>query len=145
MFVKPLTGLRWVTARKRRTKRDWALEVATLVKNIPNAQKIILVCDNLNAHTYGAFYETFPPAEAARLCQLVEIRHTPVHGSRLNISECELSVLTRQYLKNQRFPTLELLQAEIRAWNITRNDQQKPIERQFTTEEARTKLRSIYP
>ena len=145
MFVEPLTGLRWVSARERRTKRDWALEVAALVKNFPNAQKIILVCDNLNTHTYGAFYETLPPAKAARLCQLVEIRHTPVHGSRLNIAECELSVLTRQCLKNRRFPTLELLQEEIRAWNITRNDQQKPVVWQFTTEDARTKLRFIYP
>ncbi len=145
MFVEPLTGLRWVTARERRTKRDWVFEVAMLVKNFPAAQKIILVCDNLNTHTYGAFYETFPPAEAARLCQLIEIRHTPVHGSRLNIAECELSVLTRQCLKNQRFPTLELLQAEIYAWNITRNDRKKTVEWQFTTEDARTKLRSIYP
>lgn len=144
-FVEPLTGLRWVDVRERRTKKDWALEVALIAKNFPNAKKIILVCDNLNTHTYGAFYEAFPPDEAARLCKLIEIRHTPVHGSWLNIAECELSVMTRQCLKNRRFQTIELLQSEVRAWYTDRNKRKSTVIWQFTTEDARIKLKSIYP
>ncbi|MDO4588179.1 MAG: IS630 family transposase [Planctomycetia bacterium] len=145
MFVEPLTGLRWVDVRERRTKIDWALEVASILPHFPKAKKIILVSDNLNTHTYGAFYEAFPAAEASRFCRLIELRHTPKHGSWLNIAECELSVLTRQCLKDRRFPTLEILQSETRAWNVDRNERQTVVDWQFTTDDARTKLKSIYP
>lgn len=145
MFVEPLTGWRWVDVRERRTKIDWALEVASIAAKFPKAKKIILVCDNLNTHTYGAFYEAFPATEASRLRRLIELRHTPKHGSWLNIAECELSVLTRQCLKNRRFPTLETLQSETRAWNVDRNNRQTAVNWQFTTDDARIKLKSIYP
>lgn len=145
MFVEPLTGFCYVNAHERRTKIDWALEVAALAKQFSHAKKIILVCDNLNTHTYGAFYEAFLPEEAARLCNLIEIRHTPVHGSWLNIAECELSVFSRQCLKGRRFPMIEVLRSETHAWNEARNKRRSPVDWQFTTDDARIKLKSIYP
>lgn len=145
MFTEPLSGWRQVHLRERRTKLDWSEEVKGLLDLYPDAQKVILVCDNLNTHNYGSFYERYSPAEALSICQRLEIRYTPKHGSWLNIAECELSVLTRQCLKNRRYPTQESLSAALTLWNIDRNTRQKGVEWQFSTTDARIKLKSLYP
>ena len=124
---------------------DWAHEVRELLEtDYPNARKIILVCDNLNTHTIGAFYETFPPEEASVLVKRLEIHNTPVHGSWLNIAEIELSALTRQCL-DRRLDSLELLIQETKKWETSRNNNQKPVDWQFTSENARIKLKRLYP
>src|SRR6266850_4068995 len=106
MFCEPLSRWRQVTVRERRTKIDWALEVAELLQTrYATAQKVILVCDNLNTHTNGAFYEAFEPETARAIVRRLEFRHTPKHGSWLNIAENELSSLTRQCLHGRRFGT----------------------------------------
>ena len=126
-------------------KEDWAHEVRELLDtDYPNARKIILICDNLNTHTIGAFYVAFPPAEAARLVKRLEIHHTPKHGSWLNIAEIELSALSRQCL-DRRLDNLTLLVVEIKKWETSRNNNQKPVDWQFTSENARIKLKRLYP
>jgi len=145
LFTEPLEGWRKVNVRKQRTKVDWAQEVRELlVTDYPNARKIILVCDNLNTHTIGAFYVAFPPAEASMLVKRLEIHHTPKHGSWLNIAEIELSALTRQCL-DRRLDNLTLLCQETKKWEISRNRNQKPVDWQFTSEDARIKLKWLYP
>jgi hypothetical protein len=145
LFTEPLKGWRRVNPRRHRKKVDWAHEVRELlVTDYPNARKIILVCDNLNTHTIGAFYEAFPPEEASVLVKRLEIHNTPVHGSWLNIAEIELSALTRQCL-DRRLDTLELLIHETKKWEISRNNCQKPVDWQFTSENARIKLKRLYP
>jgi hypothetical protein len=145
LFTEPLKGWRKVNARKQRKKEDWAHEVRELLEiDYPNAQKIILVCDNLNTHTIGAFYAAFPPAEASRLVKRQEIHHTPIHGSWLNIAEIELSALSRQCL-DRRLDNLTLLRQETKKWETSRNNNQKPVDWQFTSENARTKLKRLYP
>jgi hypothetical protein len=145
LFTEPLKGWRKVNARKQRKKEDWAHEVRELLEtDYPNARKIILVCDNLNTHTIGAFYTAFPPAEALRLLKRLEIRHTPKHGSWLNIAEIELSALSRQCL-DRRLDNLTLLVRETKKWEISRNHNQKPVDWQFTSENARIKLKRLYP
>jgi hypothetical protein len=145
LFNEPLKGWRKVTARKHRKKADWAHEVRELLEtDYPNARKIILVCDNLNTHTIGAFYVAFPPAEASQLLKRLEIHHTPKHGSWLNIAEIELSALSRQCL-NRRLDNLTLLVQETKKWEISRNHNQKPVDWQFTSENARIKLKRLYP
>ena len=145
MFIEPLTGWRYVHARERRTKRDWSEEIHHLLSFYPQSKQLILVCDNLNTHSYGSFYERFEASESFELCQRLEIRHTPIHGSWLNIAESELSVLTRQCLRHRRFATVELLNESLRAWNVERNARPRQVDWQFTTDDARTKLKSIYP
>lgn len=145
MFTEPLSGWRQVHVRKHRTKQDWSEEVKVLLDLYSEAQKVILVCDNLNTHGYGSFYERYSPQEALSICRRLEIRYTPKHGSWLNIAECELSVLTRQCLKNQRYPTIETLSTTLEHWNIERNMRQKGVCWQFTTTDARIKLKSLYP
>lgn len=145
MFTEPLTGWRQVHIRKHRTKLDWSEEVKGLLDQYSEAEKVILVCDNLNTHEYGSFYNRYTAEEALSICQRLEIRHTPKHGSWLNIAECELSVLTRQCLKNQRHPTIETLSEVLKLWNIDRNARQKGVKWQFTTADARIKLKSLYP
>lgn len=126
-------------------KEDWAHEVKELLEtDYPNARKIILVCDNLNTHTIGAFYTAFPPAEASKLVKRLEIHHTPKHGSWLNIAEIELSALSRQCL-NRRLDNLTLLFQETKKWETSRNHNQKPVDWQFTSETARIKLKRLYP
>lgn len=146
MFAEPLSGFRNVTARPTRTKVDWALEVdrllATRYKRCP---KITLVCDNLNTHTRGAFYEAFQPQKARKLVQRINFCYTPKHGSWLNVAECELSCLTRQCLANRRIGKLAVLQSEIEAWATATNANQRGVDWQFTIEDARRKLKSIYP
>jgi hypothetical protein len=145
LFSEPLEGWRKVNARKQRTKVDWAQEVRELlVTDYPNARKIILVCDNLNTHTIGAFYTAFPPAEASMLVKRLEIHHTPKHGSWLNIAEIELSALSRQCL-DRRLDNLTLLCQETKKWETSRNHNQKPVDWRFTSQDARIKLKRLYP
>jgi len=146
MFCEPLAGWRDVSVRQRRTKIDWAQEMAQLLRTrYKDAKKVILVCDNLNTHTPGAFYEAFPPAEARELVEKIEFHFTPKHGSWLNISENELSSMTRQCLKNRRIGDIETLRAETKAWAEYSNSKKRGVSWQFKTENARTKLTSLYP
>jgi DDE superfamily endonuclease len=145
MFTEPLAGWRKVNVRERRTKADWAEEIKQLLDvDYPAAKRVILVCDNLNTHKLASLYEVFPPTEARRLVERLEIHHTPKHGSWLNIAEIELSVFTRQCL-NQRIGQLHDLKAHAAQWYAERNRRQKTITWQFTTSDARTKLNRLYP
>ena len=110
-----------------------------------DAEKVILVSDNLNTHTKGAFYEAFSPDQARAIVQRPEFRFTPKHGSGLNIAENELSSMTRQCLSGRRIPNIEMLRKETDAWAIASNDRQKGVDWQFTIEDARHKLKSLYP
>jgi hypothetical protein len=146
LFCEPLAGWRQVTARPRRTKVDWAVEVEELLRTrYAAAEKVVLVCDNLNTHTKGAFYEAFGPAKARELARRVEFRYTPKHGSWLNVAECELSVLTRACLADRRVATIERLREEAAAWHRRTNDKQRGVDWQFKVADARTKLKSLYP
>lgn len=146
MFTEPLCGWREVHVRPQRTKVDWALEMAELLRTrYAQAEKVILVCDNLNTHTMGAFYEAFPPSEARELVRRIEFRYTPKHGSWLNISENELSSLTRQCLKDERMHDIEKLRDEVQAWGNASNHKQRGVDWQFTINDARFKLKSLYP
>jgi hypothetical protein len=146
LFCEPLAGWRRVSIRERRTKVDWALEVAELLRTrYAEAEKVILVCDNLNTHTKGAFYEAFPPAEARAIVRRLDFRHTPKHGSWLNVAENELSSMTRQCLRGRRFGTVEELRTETSAWQQCTNDKQRGVEWQFRIDDARTRLKSLYP
>ena len=146
LFCEPLAGWRSVSIRERRTKVDWALEVAELLgTRYAEAEKVILVCDNLNTHTKGAFYQAFPPAEARAIVRRLEFRHTPKHGSWLNVAENELSSMTRQCLRGRRFSTAEELRSETSAWQQRTNDKQRGVEWQFRIDDARTRLKSLYP
>jgi hypothetical protein len=146
LFCEPLMGWRKVSIRPRRTKVDWALEVTELLRTrYAKAQQVILVCDNLNTHTKGAFYEAFPPAEARALVRRLEFRYTPKHGSWLNVAENELSSLTRQCLHGRRFGAVDELRQESAAWQQRTNDKQRGVEWQFRIDDARTRLKSLYP
>jgi hypothetical protein len=146
LFNEPLAGWRMARARLRRTKRDWAQEVAHLLwTRYAGVEKLILVCDNLNTHTPGAFYETFDAQTARDLLRRIEFHYTPKHGSWLNISENELSSMTRQSLKGRRIGSLDELNAQIGAWSDNTNAQQKTVDWHFTINDARTKLKSLYP
>jgi hypothetical protein len=121
MFVKPLGGRRYVSASWQRTKKDWEREVKLIVtEHYPQAEKVVLVMDNLNTHTLSSMYETFPAEEAFRIAQKLEIHYTPKHGSWLNIVEIELSAMTSQCL-GRRIDTLEKLSGELGAWQLERN------------------------
>jgi len=146
MFTEPLGGTRKVSVRPRRTKVDWALEMRDLMNNqYKDADKIILVLDNLNTHTRGAFYEALPAIEARDLVKRLEFHYTPKHGSWLNIAESELSALTRQCLKNKRHSDIEQLRKSTKCWEININKKQRGVDWQFTIDDARIKLKSIYP
>lgn len=143
--VEPVVGKRIVQARARRTKADWAYFMRELIEvHYPHAEKLVLVMDNLNTHSPASFYEVFKPEEAWRLSQKLEIHHTPLHGSWLNMAEIELSVLARQALSG-RIPTLQALQERIAAWQERRNQQQTTISWRFTSADARIKLKRLYP
>ena len=145
MFTEPLNSWRNATIRITKTKNDWALEIKELLDvYYPNVNKVILICDNYSTHTIGAFYATFSPEEASRLLKRLEIHYTPKHGSWLNIAECELSALTRQCL-DRRMGDLETLEKEVNFWKVKRNDLQKGVDWQFTTDDARIKLKRLYP
>jgi len=146
MFTEPLAGWREVSVRTTKTKVDWATAMAALLEGRYAAcERVILVCDNLNTHTKGAFYEVFEPARARDLVRRLEFRHTPRHGSWLNIAENELSALTRQCVSGRRFGDVETLRQETSAWCTDVNGQQKGVEWQMKIGDARTKLTSVYP
>ena len=146
MFTEPLAGWREVSVRKTKTKIDWALEIARLRDGrYASCEKVILVCDNLNTHTKGAFYEAFEPERARQLVRRIEFHHTPKHGSWLNVAENELSSLTRQCVAGQRFGDIETLQAETTAWSTDVNKAQRGVDWQMKVNDARIKLRSVYP
>ena len=146
MFAEPLSGFRQATARPQRTKSDWALEVANLLETRDaNCERVILVCDNLNTHTKGAFYTAFSPEKARESVRRIEFVYTPKHGSWLNIAECELSCLTSQCLSDRRIGEIELLQSETAAWSDATNEKQRGIDGQFTIDNARSKLKRLYP
>jgi hypothetical protein len=146
MFCEPLSGWREVHVRPQRTKIDWALELEELLRTrYAKANKVILVCDNLNTHTKGAFYEAFPPEKARAIVRRLEFRYTPKHGSWLNIAENELSSLTRQCLKGRRLGDIESLRTETQAWHQASNKKQRGVDWQFKIDDARQKLKSLYP
>ena len=146
MFCEPLAGWRQVTVQPQRTKIDWAREVADLlVGRYAKVEKVILVSDNLNTHTPGAFYAAFDPATARSLVKRLEFCHTPKHGSWLNIAENELSAMTRQCVRGRRFGTIAALREETLAWQIAINRRQRGVDWQFRLDDARVKLKSIYP
>ncbi|WP_326580982.1 IS630 family transposase [Actinacidiphila glaucinigra] len=145
VWVEPLRGWRRVDAQPRRTRIDWAGQVKRLLtEDYPDAETVVLVMDNLNTHDIASLYEAFEPAEAFALAQRLEIHHTPKHGSWLNIAEIELSALTRQCL-DHRIADLDTLNTELSAWQNTTNTDQRQVNWQFTTHDARTKLRHLYP
>lgn len=145
MFTEPLGGWRRVSVTKHRKKLDWAEQIRILLeKDYPNAEVIVLVMDNLNTHSLGSLYEAFPPAKARALARRLEIHYTPKHGSWLNIAEIELSALSRQCL-DRRIESMERLKRECRSWNVERNELQKGVDWQFTTTDARIKLKPLYP
>jgi DDE superfamily endonuclease len=146
MFTEPLAGWREVAVRATKTKADWALEMARLLEGrYAGCAKVILVCDNLNTHTKGAFYEVFEPARARALVRRIDFRHTPKHGSWLNIAENELSSLTRQCVTGRRFPDIPALQSETSAWSLDVNSTQRGVDWQMKIDDARCKLKSVYP
>jgi hypothetical protein len=145
MFTEPLGGWRKVNVRERRTSIDWAQEIKELLdQDYPKAEKIRLVVDNLNTHKIASLYEAFEPEEARRLTKRLEIHYTPKHGSWLNIAEIELSVLTKQCL-DRYIPDLKTLHQQTKAWQKNRNLKQKGVDWQFTTQDARIKLKRLYP
>jgi hypothetical protein len=146
IFTEPLAGWRDAEALPRRTKLDWAHKIRWLLDDqYPEAEKVVLVMDNLNTHNTSSLYEAFPPEEAFRLAQRHEIHYTPRHGSWLNIAECELSSLAAQCLGSRRIADIELLNLELKAWHTRRNLTQKGVDWQFTTADARIKLKRLYP
>jgi DDE superfamily endonuclease len=146
LFVEALAGWRDVTVTATKTAVDWAQRVRALVDHprYAGAERITLVCDNLNTHTLAALYQAFGPAEALRLAQKLELVYTPKHGSWLNVAESELSALTRQSL-GRRIGTQVEVAAEGLAWKERRNEKQIGVEWHFTTEDARIKLEHLYP
>ena len=145
MLFQPLGGWRHVEVTERRTKIDFAHVVRDLVNvHFPNAETIVLVMDNLNTHKIASLYEAFPPAEARRLTEKLEIHYTPKHGSWLDMAETELGVLSSQCL-DRRLPDLPTLTHEVFAWEAARNTAEAKINWQFTTEDARIKLKTLYP
>jgi hypothetical protein len=145
LWYEPLRSRRHVEVTARRTREDWAQAIKTLVdEHYPDAEKIILVLDNLNTHTPASLYHAFPAAEAKRLSDKLEIHYTPTHGSWLNMAEIELSILSRQCL-DRRIPDQVTLTAEVAAWEQERNQTATGVDWRFTTEDARIKLKHLYP
>jgi hypothetical protein len=145
LLCEPRQGTRWVDVTERRTKVDWAHQIKELVdERYPEAERIVLVMDNLNPHTPASLYEAFEPKEARRLAEKLEIHHTPKPGSWLNMAEIELSVLGRQCL-DRRVPDFETLEAQAVAWRQRRDETGGKIDWRFSTEDARIKLKRLYP
>ena len=141
---EPLAGKRIVAVSERRTKRDWALFIEQIAERYKSAKRITLVMDNLNTHTPGALYEAFPPEKAKALWNRFSFVYTPKHGSWLNMAEIELNVLTAQCL-NRRIDDIEVVRREVHAWQEHRNNKNTKVNWQFTTENARIKLKRLYP
>lgn len=145
MFSEPLSGWRHVAVTQQRTAIDYAQQMKYLVdERYPEARQIRLVQDQLNTHVPASLYKAFPPAEAKRILDKLAFHYTPKHGSWLNMAEIELSVLARQCL-NQRIPDPDTLQREVAAWEAERNRQSRKIDWRFTTDDARIKLKRLYP
>ena len=145
MAVEPLAGKRAVCVTDRRTKIDWAQFICHLLLTVyAEAAKVVLVMDNLNTHGIGSLYEAFDPATARALASHLEIHHTPKHGSWLNMAETELSILSRQCL-DRRIDCKEIMTSEVAAWEQDRNTNESKIDWQFTTADARIKLKRLYP
>ena len=145
MMTAPLENKRHVRVRQHRTRIDFAQVISELCNDLyPEAEKIILVMDNLNTHNIASLYEAFEPCEARRLAEKLEIHYTPKHGSWLNMAEIELSILSRQCMRNY-FESIEELSTSITCWQDSRNKSTTGINWQFTTADARIKLRKLYP
>ena len=150
MLFAPLEGWRRAGVTDRRTKVDWAHQVKKLVdedypdKDYPDKDRIVLVMDNLNTHHPASLYEAFEPMEARRIAERLEIHYTPKHGSWLNMAEIEIGVLARQCL-DRRIPDQEALRREVDAWQDQRNRDMVRVDWRFTTDDARIKLKSLYP
>jgi len=145
MAVEPLGGKREVQITERRTRTEWACFIKDLLEvNYPDAEKVVLVMDNLNTHNTASLYATFSAEEAGRLSQRLEIHHTPKHGSWLNIAEIELSVLKRQCLAG-RIDCIEKMRTQVAAWSEDRNNRQPQVDWRFKTKDARIKLKRLYP
>ena len=145
MFFEPLQGKRHVEVTDQRTALDWAYQIRDLVDvHYPHAERITLVMDNLNTHTGASLYKAFEPKEARRILDKLEFHYTPKHGSWLNMAEIELRILSRQCM-DRRIPDQETLKKEISAWQEKRNVIARPMEWRFTTEDARIKLKKLYP
>ena len=145
IFTEPLAGWRHVDVCERRTRIDWADQIRELLEvYYPDTPKIRLVMDNLNTHSISSLYEAFPPETARSMAKRLEIHYTPKHGSWLNIAEIELSVMTRQCL-DRRISSIPSLRSELAEWESARNNCQKGVDWQFTTETARIKLKRLYP
>ncbi len=146
MFTEPLGQWREAHALARRTCEDWARQMKWLIDEVySDAEKIILVLDNLNTHTTASFYKIFSPEEAFRLIQKLEIHYTPKHGSWLDIAEIELSALTIQCLSGERIPSLDKLNDILSEWSRKRNSTRKGVSWHFSTADARIKLKHLYP
>jgi len=144
MAVEPLAGQRLVEITERKTKSDWAHFLRQIAAHYPDAQKIVLVMDNFNTHGPGSLYETYAPSVAKALWARFDFVYTPKHGSWLNMAEIELNVLLKQCL-NRRIPDEEQIKAEVQAWQNNRNNMNARINWQFTTADARVKLKRLYP
>lgn len=146
MFAEPVALWRKVSVRTTKTKIDWALEMGRMMEGrYAKCGKVILVCDNLNTHTKGAFYEVFEPERARAMVRRIEFHHTPKHGSWLNVAENELSSLTRLCVSGRRFGDSETLSSETEAWSNDVNSTQRGVDWRMKLDDARVKLKSVYP
>ena len=145
MMFEPLVGKRHLKVTDRRTKKDWAYCMRQLVDELhPEAETIVLVMDNLNTHKKASLYEAFEPTEAKRVADKLEIHHTPKHGSWLNMAEIEMSVISRQCLSD-RMDNMDRLNSEVLSWSQARNANESKVDWRFTTDDARIKLKKLYP
>jgi len=145
MMFEPLIGWREVMAAEQRTMKDFAQCLRYLAEErYPDAEKIVLVMDNLNTHTLASLYTAFDPETALRLAQRFEIHYTPKHGSWLNMAELEIGIMSRQCL-GRRIPTMEKMASEVQSWVTGRNNHKSSVHWQFTTADARIKLMHLYP
>jgi len=145
LFTEPLADWRKAVVSEHRTAVDWAIAIQRLLdEDYADSETVILVCDQLNIHKIASLYEALAPATARRLVERLTIHHTPKHGSWLNIAENELSALTRQSL-DRRIPDRASLEREVTAWYLERNQKQKSVDWQFTTADARIRLKRLYP
>jgi len=145
MFFAPLQGWRRVKVTDHRTKIDWAVAMRELVDEyFPEAKKVTVVMDNLNTHSPSSLYEAFSPEEARRILGRLELHYTPKHGSWLNMAEIELSILSRQCI-SRRIPDQETLRREVEIWGKERNEKESTVDWRFTTDDARIKLKRLYP
>jgi len=144
MSNEPLSGKRYVKVTERKTMQDWAVLLEEISKQYPDAEKITLIMDNYDTHKPGALYETFPASKAKSIWDRFEFVYTPKHGSWLNMAEIELNVLMGQCLAG-RIPNMEKIETQVRAWQEARNNKNAKINWRFTTDDARIKLKRLYP